>query len=73
MDLRGMSLDVPCPVCQYPVWVILAEVAAGITVVCPCCRGTIRLVDSTGSVQAAPAIVQHALEDLAGQLKGMFS
>ena len=50
----------------------MAEVAAGITVICPCCRTGIRLVDETGSVQVANAQVQEALDDLAETLKGMF-
>ena len=65
-------MDVPCPRCGYPVWVVLAEVAAGITVICPCCRVQIRLVDETGSVQVANAQVQEAFDDLAKTLKGMF-
>jgi uncharacterized Zn finger protein (UPF0148 family) len=71
-DLMGHPMDVPCPRCGYPVWVVLAEVAAGITVICPCCRTGIRLVDETGSVQVVNAQVQEALHDLAETLKGMF-
>jgi hypothetical protein len=72
LDLMGHPMEVPCPRCGYPVWVVLAEVAAGITVICPCCRVQIRLVDATGSVQVANAQVQEALDDLAKTLKGMF-
>ncbi len=68
----GHPLDVPCPRCGYPVWVVLAEVVAGITIICPCCRAGIRLVDETGSVQVANAQVREALDDLAETLKGMF-
>jgi hypothetical protein len=72
LDLMGHPMDVPCPRCAYPVWVVLAEVVAGITVICPCCRVQIRLVDETGSVQVVNAQVQEALDDLAKTLKGMF-
>lgn len=58
------AMDVPCPECSYPVWVLWAEIAAGTTVTCPCCRIRIRLVDETGSVQTAPAQMQAAVEAL---------
>jgi hypothetical protein len=72
LDLMGHDMDVPCPRCGYPVWVVLAEVAAGITVTCPCCRVAIRLVDQTGSVQVVSTQVREALKDLEGTLRRMF-
>jgi hypothetical protein len=71
LDLMGHPMGVPCPQCEYLVWVVLAEVVAGITVICPCCRVQIRLVDATGSVQVVNAQVQEALDDLAKTLKRM--
>lgn len=72
LDFMGHTMDVPCPGCGYSVWVVLAEVAAGITIICPCCRVQIRLVDETGSVQAMNAQVQDVLDDPARTLKGIF-
>jgi hypothetical protein len=57
-------IEVPCPSCSYPVWVVWAEIAAGVSVICPCCRVQIRLVDQTGSVQVAPNQVREALQKL---------
>jgi hypothetical protein len=71
-DLMGHDMDLPCPRCGYPVWVVLAEVVAGITVICPCCRAAIRLVDQTGSVQVASTQLQEALKGLEGTLRRMF-
>jgi hypothetical protein len=58
------TLDIPCPRCSYPVWVITAEIVSGSTVMCPCCRVRIRLVDQSGSVQVAAARMQAAVQAL---------
>ncbi len=71
--VMGNAIDVPCPHCQYPIWVVWAEVAARVSVICPCCRVTIRLVDETGSVQTAPEQMQAALDGLESALRGIFS
>ena len=63
-DVMRHTLDVPCPRCDYRVWVIYAEIVAGSTVICPCCRVGIRLVDQTGSVQVAAARMQEAIQGL---------
>jgi len=64
------TLDVPCPVCGYLVWVIMAEIVSGSMVICPCCRVGIRLVDQTGSIQVAAAQMQAAIEALGDVFKG---
>jgi hypothetical protein len=63
-DVMRNTLDVPCPRCGYRVWVITAEIVCGSTVICPCCRVGIRLVDQTGSVQVAAARMQAAIQAL---------
>jgi len=47
----------------------MAEIVSGSQVICPCCRLRIRLVDETGSVQAAAAQVQVAVEALGDVFK----
>jgi hypothetical protein len=63
------TFDVPCPVCGYLVWVIMAEIVSGSMVICPCCRTGIRLVDETGSVQVAATAMQEALDSLGDVFK----
>lgn len=58
------GIDLPCPSCRYAVWVILVEVVAGISVICPVCRVRIRLVDQSGSVQVISSQIEHALDDI---------
>ena len=82
MASTGMSMlvhvdvDLGSPVCQYPIWVRLIEVAAQVAVLCPACRRRIWLRDDTGSVQHAPAAIDHAvneaLADLTRAFKGMY-
>jgi hypothetical protein len=55
------------------VWVLWAEVIAGVTVICPCCRVRIRLVDESGSAQVAPQRLEEALGELERTLRRLFS
>ena len=68
-EFMSHTLDLPCPVCGYLVWVIMAEIVSGSMVICPCCRVGIRLVDQTGSVQVAAAQMQAAVEALGDVFK----
>lgn len=70
--LLDSDVDVPCPNCQYPVWIRLVEVVARCAVVCPACRCRVWLSDADGSVQNAAADVENAMNDLMRQLGGMF-
>ena len=72
LELAKHDFDAPCPRCEYPVWVVWAEVIAGVSLICPCCRVGIRLIDDGGSVQVAPRRMQEALESLEGKLRGTF-
>lgn len=60
--------EVECPVCEYPIWVIWAEIDAQAIILCPCCRTRIRLVDAEGSVQNAARAVEQQISQL---LKGL--
>ena len=66
--LRG-DLDLPCPNCEYPFWVTGVDVVAQVIVLCPCCRGRVRLVDSDGSMQNAAQVVEQAINEA---LRGLF-
>lgn len=63
------DLEVPCPRCEYPVWVRGAEVVAQTTVLCPCCRTRIQLVDDNGSAQNAGDVIERQITET---LKRMF-
>ena len=66
------DIDVPCPNCEYPIWVRLVEVVAHCVVVCPVCRWQIRLNDAEGSVENVADDIENAMEDLMRTIKGMF-
>ena len=72
-EMTRQPIDIFCPSCGYSVWVVWAEVAAGVSVMCPCCHVRIRLVDESGSVQTAPERVQAALQSLETALRGISS
>jgi hypothetical protein len=72
-EIMRQTVDMACPSCGYSVWIVWAEVAAGVSVMCPCCHVRIRLIDETGSVQTAPGRVQEALQSLETALRGMSS
>jgi len=60
--------EVECPACEYPIWVIWAEIAAQALIRCPCCRTRIRLIDAEGSVQEAARAVERQISQF---LKGL--
>jgi len=64
LSLLATDTEVPCPVCGYPVWVLLAEVVTQAFVRCPCCRGLIHLLDADGSVQNLDQTVKQMLKEL---------
>lgn len=59
--------EVECPACEYPIWVIWAEIVAQAVILCPCCRVQIRLADAEGSVQKAARAVEQQISQF---LKG---
>jgi uncharacterized Zn-finger protein len=59
--------EVECPTCEYPSWVIWAEIAAQAIILCPCCRTRVRLVDAEGSAQNAARAVEQQIDQF---LKG---
>lgn len=63
--MRHYFDDITCPRCGFGMWVRFAEVVAGVTIVCPVCRGRYLLVDDRAQLQTLgvrlDAEVQRAL------------
>ncbi|MGI8702358.1 MAG: hypothetical protein ACR2JU_14370 [Nocardioidaceae bacterium] len=57
------DLEVDCPSCTYPVWVRYSEIVTQLSVLCPCCRTTIRLLDDRGTVVTAGDVVEQSIEN----------
>lgn len=64
IDLRGIELTAPCPVCGYEIFCLGAEVAAGVYLPCPCCRVRIQLHDSDASMHEAEAEIEAVMREL---------
>jgi hypothetical protein len=62
------DIEVDCPRCRYPVWVLVAEVVVETTVRCPCCRVRIQLRDDRASFATAGDIVEQHIEDMLREL-----
>lgn len=58
------DLDLDCPGCGFTVWVRSSEVVAQCTVICPCCRVRVRLVNDRGSVTTAARNIEAAARNL---------
>ena len=71
-SLMSHDMDVPCPRCGYPVWLLWSELAARVTLRCPCCRVRVRL-DDGGTAQVTAHQVQSAIDDLGSTLRRLFS
>ncbi|MGW6861769.1 hypothetical protein [Streptomyces xanthophaeus] len=63
------DLEADCPFCGYLIWVRYSEVVAQTAVPCPCCYAQIWLLDESGSVQNAGAVIEHQIDQA---LRGMF-
>lgn len=68
-QLLHSDLEVPCPRCEYPIWVRWSEVVVQQTVLCPCCRIRVGLVDDRGGMQMAGNDIERHINDA---LKGLF-
>jgi uncharacterized Zn finger protein (UPF0148 family) len=68
VSLGDFDIDAACPRCGYLIWVRRFEVVAQVTVLCPCCRTNIRLVDESASVQNFDREVERQIEDVLDDL-----
>ncbi|WP_147432940.1 hypothetical protein [Catellatospora citrea] len=62
MSLGDFDIEPSCPACGFLLWVRRFEVVVQASVLCPCCRTTIGLVDGAGSVQNFDDEVERQLE-----------
>lgn len=70
--MLGEDVEIPCPICENPIWLQLDEVVARIVVLCPVCRTQIQLQDDHGSTQNAIIEINQAMADLEKTMKGLF-
>lgn len=68
-DLRSWHTEVDCPLCTYPIWIRMIEVAAQVAVPCPGCKATIWLRDGDGSVHNANENIQREMNNLLRNLR----
>lgn len=66
------DVEVPCPVCDYPVWVLLIEVVCQVAVRCPGCHTRVWLRDGDGSTTSAISQVQAAVDGLMVDMNKIF-
>ena len=69
MDISFQAVEIECPQCNYVIEVLLKQVMAEETVLCPGCHAEIQLVDEGGSARQAEADLDAALSDLERQLR----
>ena len=62
--LLDTDVEIPCPICEYPVWIRLVEAIVQTAVRCPVCRTMIWLVDDRGSVRNAGQDIERAIGEL---------
>jgi hypothetical protein len=72
-QLLHSDVELPCPRCEYSLWVLFVEVTAQTAVICPSCRARVWLRDDAGSVQTAGAQVESMIDEaLSGLFNEMF-
>jgi transcription initiation factor TFIIIB Brf1 subunit/transcription initiation factor TFIIB len=63
MDLSYLTIELNCPKCNFLVEVILKQVTAEETILCPGCLIEIQLIDEGKSVERAQHDIDEALND----------
>jgi hypothetical protein len=61
--LLHADLEIDCPGCEYPIWVMGAEVIAQAAVTCPCCRTRVWMIDADGGFQNAGRDIERHIEE----------
>ena len=69
VDISYQSVQFECPKCNYVIEVLLRQVMAEETVLCPGCYVEIQLQDEGGSVRRSGPDIDSALSDLKRQLR----
>ena len=67
--LDPLTITFNCPACDYGVDVKLQSVRMEETIICPCCKRDIRLVDEGSSLHIANAEIESTLNEFKRELK----
>jgi len=57
------TIEIPCPLCQFPNAVTFREVRFGLTIPCRGCKGNIRLVPKDGGLSKAKRSIENLIAD----------
>jgi hypothetical protein len=71
LDVDGAWLAAECPRCTYSVDFTFLQVRLGDTVICPCCKSNIRLMDEAASAEGAKRDLDTAADALSRALQGL--
>lgn len=69
-QLLHSDLEVPCPECDFELWIRVAEILAECTVLCPVCRTRIRLRDDRGGTHNAGSMIESTLDSMIKEVFG---
>ncbi len=70
-DISYNSITIECPNCQFQIEVLIKQVIAEETIVCPGCLKDIKLVDDGSSFLHANQEINNALEELTKTLRNL--
>jgi hypothetical protein len=67
-DLSYNSISIDCPHCQFQIDILLKQVMAEETIICPGCLQDIKLIDEGSAALNANRDIQNALDELTKSL-----
>ena len=56
-------LNIPCPACTYEIEFTYLQARLQESVICPCCKRNIQLVDKTASVEVSKRRIDEAMAE----------
>ena len=68
-DLSYTSITIECPNCHFQIDILLKQVIAEETIICPGCLQDIKLFDEGSAALHANQKINNALEELAKSLR----
>ena len=71
-SLLRNTQEVPCPECQFRVWIRMSEVICQCTVRCPNCRVGLHLIDDSGAMTHEIDAMDRAVHSLERTIERMF-
>lgn len=69
MDFSLLSIDLECPKCGFGIEVLMKQVAAEETILCPGCLAEIQLIDDGGSSRRIERDINNILDQFRRSLK----